>query len=141
MKPSIAFVLIALLAALGLAACGESKQEKAMKSVCSARSDISKQVDQLKGLTASTVTIDGVQNSLKAINSDLSKIKDAQGDLSADRRKQIEDATKTFTSQLQSIAGSIGKSTSLSEAKAQLTSALQQLGDAYKQSFARVDCS
>jgi hypothetical protein len=42
---------------------------------------------------------------------------------------------------VQSIAGSVVKSTSLSDAKAQLTSALQQLGTAYKQSFARVDCS
>ena len=141
MKPSIAIVLIALLAVLGLAACGESKQDKAKKSVCSARSDISKQVDQLKSLTPSTVTVEGVQNSLKAIRSDLSKIKDAQGDLSGDRRQQVQDATKTFGSQLQSIAGSVVKSTSVSEAKNQLTSALQQLGDAYKQSFARVDCS
>jgi len=141
MKPSIAFLLIALLAALGVSACGESKEDKAKTTVCDARADISKQVDQLKALTVSTVTVDGVQNSLKAISSDLSKIKDAQGDLSADRRKQVEDATKTFTSELQSIAGSVGKSTSLSEAKAQLTSALQQLGDAYKQSFAQVDCS
>jgi hypothetical protein len=141
MKPFIAFVLIALLAALGLGACGESKEDKAKTTVCDARADISKQVDQLKGLTVSTVTVDGVQNSLKAISSDLSKIKDAQGDLSGDRRQQVQDATKTFTSQLQSIAGSVGKGTSLSDAKTQLTSALQQLGDAYKQSFARVDCS
>jgi Tfp pilus assembly protein PilP len=141
MKPSIAFLLIALLAALEVSACGESKEDKAKTTVCDARADISKQVDQLKALTVSTVTVDGVQNSLKAISSDLSKIKDAQGDLSADRRKQVEDATKTFTSELQSIAGNVGKSTSLSEAKAQLTSALQQLGDAYKQSFAQVDCS
>jgi hypothetical protein len=141
MKPSIAFLLLALVAALGLAACGESKQDKAKTTVCDARADISKQVDQLKGLTVSTVTVDGVQNSLKAINSDLSKIKDAQGDLSGDRGQQVQDATKTFTSQLQSIAGSVGKSTSLSDAKTQLTSALQQLGDAYKQSFAQVDCS
>ena len=54
---------------------------------------------------------------------------------------EVQDATKTFTAQVQSIAGSIVKSTSLSDAKAQLTTALQQLGDAYKQSFARVDCS
>ena len=140
MKP-IAFLLIALLAALALGACGQSKEDKAKSTVCDARADIGKQVDQLKGLTASTVTLDGVQNSLKTIRSDLSKIKDAQGDLSGDRRQQVQDATKTFTSQVQSIAGSIGKSTSLSDAKAQLTSALQQLGDAYKQSFARVDCS
>ncbi|HEX6695661.1 MAG TPA: hypothetical protein VF080_02670 [Solirubrobacteraceae bacterium] len=140
MKPSIAVLLIALLATVGLGACGQSKQDKAKSTVCDARADISKQVDQLKGLTVSTVTLDGVQNSLKTINSKLSKIKDAQGDLSDSRRKQVQDATKTFTSQVQNIAGSIGKSTSLSDAKAQLTSALQQLGDAYKQSFARVDC-
>jgi uncharacterized phage infection (PIP) family protein YhgE len=82
-----------------------------------------------------------VQESLKAINSDLSKIKDAQGDLSDDRRQQVEAANKTFTSQLQSIAASLGTSTSLSEAKSQLTSALQQLATAYQQSFGRVDCS
>jgi chromosome segregation ATPase len=140
MRPTIAFALIAVLAALGLGACGESTQDKAKSTVCDARADISKQVDQLKGLTVSTATVDGVQSSLKAINSDLSKIKDAQGDLSGSRRQQVQDATKTFTSQLQSIAGSVGRSTSLSEAKAQLTSALQQLGDAYKQSFAKVDC-
>jgi capsule polysaccharide export protein KpsE/RkpR len=140
MRPSIVFPLIAVLAALGLSACGESKQDKAKSTVCDARTDISKQVDQLKGLTVSTVTVDGVQNSLKAINSDLSKIRSAQGDLSGDRRQQVQDATKTFTSQMQSIAGSVGKSTSLSDAKAQFTNALQQLGDAYKQSFAKVDC-
>ena len=141
MKLSIPFVVLALLACLAVGACGQSKQDKAKSTVCDARADISKQVDKLKGLTPSTVTIDGVQSSLKAISSDLSKIKDAQGDLSADRRKQVEDATKTFTSQVQSIAGSIGKSTSLSQAKTQLSSALQQLGTAYKQSFAGVDCS
>jgi hypothetical protein len=140
MRPYIVFALIAVLAALGVGACGESKQDKAKSTVCGARADISKQVDQLKGLTASTVTLDGVQNSLKAISSDLSKIKDAQGDLSGSRRQQVQDATKTFTSQVQSIVGSVGKSTSLSEAKTQLTSALQQLGNAYKQSFAKVDC-
>jgi hypothetical protein len=140
MRPSIVFALIAVLAALGLGGCGESKEDKAKSTVCDARADIGKQVDQLKGLTVSTVTVDGVQNSLKAISSDLSKIKDAQGDLSGDRRQQVQDATKTFTSQVQNIAGSVGKSTSLSDAKAQLTSALQQLGDAYKQSFAKVDC-
>jgi Tfp pilus assembly protein PilP len=141
MKPSIAALLLALLAAFALGACGESKEDKAKKTVCDARSDISKQVQQLKSLTISTATTDEVQSSLKAINSDLSKIKDAQGDLSDERRKQVEDANKAFTSQLQDIGGSLGESTSLSDAKAQLTSALQQLATAYQQSFARIDCS
>jgi uncharacterized protein YjbJ (UPF0337 family) len=141
MKPSIVCLLLTLVTALALGACGESKEDKAKSAVCDARSDISKQVDKLKGLTVSTVTIDGVQESLKAIRSDLSKIKDAQGDLSSDRRQQVEDANKAFTSQVQSIVGSVGKSTSLSDAKAQLTGAVQDLAAAYQQSFARVDCS
>jgi uncharacterized protein YjbJ (UPF0337 family) len=141
MKLSIACLLLALVAALALGACGESKEDKAKSAVCDARSDISKQVDKLKGLTVSTVTIDGVQESLKAIRSDLTKIKDAQGDLSSDRRQQVEDANKAFTSQVQSVVGSVGKSTSLSDAKAQLTSAVQDLAAAYQQSFARVDCN
>jgi uncharacterized protein YjbJ (UPF0337 family) len=141
MKPSIVCLLLALVAALALGACGESKEDKAKSAVCDARSDISKQVDKLKGLTVSTVTIDGVQESLKAIRSDLTKIKDAQGDLSSDRRQQVEDANKAFTSQVQSLVGSVGKSTSLSDAKAQLTGAVQDLAAAYQQSFARVDCS
>jgi uncharacterized phage infection (PIP) family protein YhgE len=136
-----ATLVLVLVGALALGACGESKQDKAKTTVCDARADIGKQVDKLKGLTITTATTDDVQNSLKAINSDLSKIKDAQGDLSDERRKQVQDANKAFTSQLSDIAGSLGKSTSLSEAKAQLTSALQQLATAYKQSFARVDCS
>ena len=141
MKPSIALASLAVVAALAVGACGESKEDKAKKTVCSARADISEQVDQLKSLTISTATADDVQQSVKAINSNLSKIKDAQGDLSDDRRQQVEAATKTFTSQVRSILGSLGKTTSLSDAKSQLTAATQELATAYQQSFARIDCS
>jgi membrane peptidoglycan carboxypeptidase len=141
MRPSIALASLAVVAALAIGACGESKEDKAKKTVCNARADISKQVDQLKGLTISTATADDVQQSVKAINSDLSKIKDAQDDLSDDRRQQVEAATKSFTSQLQSIIESLGSSTSLRDAASQLTSATQQLATAYEQSFAPIDCS
>jgi hypothetical protein len=141
MNPSIAFVLLAVAIAVALGACGESKQDKAKKTVCSARADIGKQVDQLKGLTISTATADEVQQSIRAINGDLSKIKDAQGDLSDERRQQVQAANKTFTSQVQSILSSLGKSTSLSDASSRLTSATQELATAYQQSFARIDCS
>jgi Tfp pilus assembly protein PilP len=141
MRTQIASWLLVLIAALALGACGESKEDKAKSTVCDARADIGKQVDKLKGLTITTASASAAQESLKAINSDLSKITDAQGDLSDDRRQQVETANKAFTSQLQSIAASLGSSTSLSDAKSQLSSALQQLATAYKTSFARVDCS
>ena len=141
MRPYIASLLLVLTAALTVGACGESKEDKAKSTVCDARADIGKQVDKLKGLTITTASASAAHESLKAINSDLSKITDAQGDLSDDRRQQVETANKAFTSQLQSIAASLGSSTSLSDAKSQLSSALQQLATAYKTSFARVDCS
>jgi uncharacterized protein YjbJ (UPF0337 family) len=141
MKPSIALASLAVVAALAVGACGESKEGTAQKAVCGARADISKQVDKLESLTISTATADDVQQGVKAINSGLLKIKDAQGDLSDDRRQQVEAATKTFTSQVQSIVESVGSSTSLRDAASQLSSATQQLAAAYKQSFGPIDCS
>ena len=104
-------VLLALVAvALVLAACGESKEDKAMKSVCNARADISKQIDQLKNL-------------------------------SGDRKAQVQKATEQFSSQVKDITSQAVKSLSLSDAQAQLTSALQQLVTAYQQTLKPIDCS
>jgi hypothetical protein len=133
-------VTLALAATLGVAACGESKQDKAGNQVCSARSDIQKQVNELKGLTPTTVTVDGVQKNLTAIQDDLKKIGDAQGDLNDARKKQVQDATSQFTSALSSIGSDVGQSLSAADAKTQLQTALQQLATAYQQSFAKVDC-
>ena len=48
MKPLTVILLIASVALL--AACGESKEDKAKKTVCSARSDISDQVKKLQDI-------------------------------------------------------------------------------------------
>ena len=89
---------LAVTLALALGACGESSEEKAQNSVCDAKTDIGKQVDELKTLTPATVTADGVKQNLNAIKADLKKISDAQPDLSSDRRSEAETATKAFTS-------------------------------------------
>jgi hypothetical protein len=133
-------ISLVLAATLAVAACGESKADKAKNTVCDARSDISKQVNELKGMTAATVTADGVKNSLTAIQNDLQKISDAQGDLNDERKKQVQDATATFTSSLQSIAGDLGSNLSAAGAKTQLTTALGELSTAYQQSLAKIDC-
>jgi uncharacterized protein YjbJ (UPF0337 family) len=132
---------LALCVALAFAACGTSNEDKAMDSVCSARADIAKQVDKLGGLTLSTATLQDVQQSLTAISSDLSKIKDAQGDLKGDRQKQVQQANDQFTSKVKDVAGTIGRSLSASNAKSQLASAAQQLEQAYRQALKPIDCS
>ena len=96
-----ALTIIAILAAGLLTACGESSEEKAQTTVCDARADISAQVDDLKAITPATFSTDAVSKSLSAIQSDLSDIRGAQSDLSDDRRQQVEDATKTFTSSVE----------------------------------------
>jgi uncharacterized membrane-anchored protein YjiN (DUF445 family) len=134
-------LLIFVALSVGLAACGESKSDKAKKQVCSARSDIQKQVNTLKGLTLSTATASQVKDSLSAIQDDVKKIADAQGQLNSDRKQQVQSANSQFKSQVSSIVSNVGTNLSLSNAKSQLTSALQQLATSYQQTLAKVDCS
>jgi hypothetical protein len=75
------------------------------------------------------------------VTSRLEQIAEAQGDLNDERKQQVESANKEFTSQLQSIAKNLTSSLSVSGAKEQFQAAVNQLTDAYRQSFAGVDCS
>jgi hypothetical protein len=127
-------------AALAVAACGQSQEDKAKTKVCDARADVQKQVDELQGLTLATATVDGVTQNLKTIRDDLGKIADAQSDLSDDRRQQVQSANKAFTAQVKSIAQSVGRSLSVADAKTQLQAATTQLASSYKQTLGRIDC-
>lgn len=126
--------------ALALGACGESSEEKAQATVCDARADIGKQVDELKSLTPATVTKDAVTQSLDAIKNDLKDISGAQSDLSDDRRSEAEAANKAFASSVEGIASQVLRSLSAADAKAALATELQQLETSYQETFAPLDC-
>jgi hypothetical protein len=130
-----------LLASIAVAACGESSQDKAQTQVCNARADISKQVDELKGMTPATITADAASKNLSAIRGDLQRIGDAQADLADDRRQQVQQANQEFAAKVKSVLGQVFRSTSAGDAKSELTTAVQQLADTYEQTYARVDCS
>jgi hypothetical protein len=131
---------VLVLAVLALGACGESDEEKAMNTVCDARDDMAKQVDELKKLTPATFTTDAVTQNLDAIRTDLKDISDAQADLSDDRRSEVEAATTEFTGSVRAVASDLGTSLSASDARTQLAGALQQLGTSYEQTLAPLDC-
>jgi hypothetical protein len=137
---SRALAVVSLALALALGACGESSEEKAQNTVCDARDDIGKQVDELNSLTPATVTTDAVTKSLDAIKNDLKDIAGAQSDLSSDRRSEVEAANKAFASSVDEIASQAVSSLSASDAKAGLVTALQQLGASYENSFAPLNC-
>ena len=140
MRTACSFLALVMLV-FALGACGESDEEKAQNTVCDARADIAKQVDELKSLTPATVTADGVTQNLDAIKSDLQDISAAQSDLSSDRRSEAEAANKAFTSSVQGIASELGSSLSAADAKAQVVTALDQLAASYQKTFAPLNCN
>jgi hypothetical protein len=132
---------LAVLIALAVSACGgDSAEEKAQASVCSARADISKQIDSLQGLTLTTATTDQIRDGLTAIEGDLKKIRTAQTDLNDERKSEVQEANKAFESGVESIVSSLGSSTSLSDARAQLGAAFDQLATTYRNTFEKIDC-
>jgi len=134
-------LLALLLAGLVLAGCGESSEEKAKAQVCSAKSDISKQVTMLGELTLSTSILTQAKDGLEAIGSDLTKIKDAQPNLEPARKQQIEAATRTFESQVTSIISGLVSNPSLSNAEKQLKASLRQYAKSFEQALAPINCS
>jgi ABC-type glycerol-3-phosphate transport system substrate-binding protein len=131
----------ALILALTVAACGESKDDKAQKTVCSARADIKKQVDELKGMTVTTATLDGARANLRAIGDGLEKIAAAQGDLTGERKQAAQKAGQTFRSEVTDVTRELVTSVSLSDGKQQIQTALQGLASSYQAAFAPIDCS
>ena len=127
--------------AVVLAGCGESKEETAQNSVCDAKAGIEKQVQELDGLTASTVTLDGVKSSLRTIGDELTKLKNAQGDLSGDRKAEAEKAWQTFRAEVKNIRENLLTSLSAADAKQQLASSFDDLTASFRSAFDPVDCS
>jgi hypothetical protein len=134
-------VLAVVVLVFALGACGESDEEKAQNTVCDARDDIGKQVDDLKSLTPATVTADAVTQNLEAIDNDLNDMSDAQSDLSSDRRSDVEAANKAFESSVEGIVSELGSSLSAADAKAQVVTALDQLAATYQKAFAPLNCN
>lgn len=137
---ALAVALIALTASLGLVACGESKQDKAKNTVCSARADIKKQVQTLQSLTLSSSTANQVSSSLDAIKNDVQKISNAQSDLSPQRKTQVQNANKAFSQQVQSIVSQLGSGLSPSNAEQKLKTAANQLAASYQSALAPISC-
>ncbi len=137
----VSAIVALLLAGLLLAGCGESSQEKAKAQVCSARSDIQKQVKTLGELTLSTSVLSQAKEGLDAIGSDLKKIKEAQPNLEPARRQQIETATHTLEGQVSSIVTGFVSNPSLSNVEKQLKTSLTQYAKSFEQALAPINCS
>jgi hypothetical protein len=120
---------------------GDSDQERAQSQVCDARADIQKSIDSLRDLTLSTATADGIRQQLEGIRKELGTIRDAQGDLSADRRNQLQKANDQFADTIKNVAQTVLRSTSAQDASATVEQAADQLESTYKSTLSPIDCS
>ena len=134
-------VLVCLAPALLVGGCGNSEEDDAQAAVCSARDDISKEIEQLQSLTLTTATTSQVSDNLEAIRDNLKTIRDSREKLSDDRRKEVDAANAAFADQITALAGTIGRTVSVEGAATELEKSLDQLATSYRDSFGRIECS
>jgi uncharacterized protein YceK len=115
-------------------------QDQASSAVCAARADIQAQVETLTSLTADSANKTSVTSALTAITSDLQKIKDAQADLTPERKQQVQDAVTAFGTQLQTIARQAVTGLATTDAETQAKDAAASLKTAVTQSLEPIDC-
>ncbi len=135
-------MLLALApAALGLFGCGESKEQKAEKSVCAARADIKAKVTSLQSLTPTTASISTLKTDVNGIVEDLKNIRAAIPDLSAPRKEEVTKATESFAKEASEAIGSLKNTGSISSVETALRSALTGLQKSYETTLAPIKCS
>jgi hypothetical protein len=136
-------VCAAVIVVLGgaLTGCGESKEQKAQKAVCSARTEIQKSVESLRSLSPATATVDGIKNDLASIKTSLQTIRDNQNELSSARKAKVTAAAQSFGQQLQTIAKGLTSNLPLSGAATQLKTAMANLKTAFASALAPINCS
>ena len=79
-------------------------------------------------------------SALTAITSDLQKIKDAQADLTPERKQQVQDAVTAFGTQLQTIVREAVAGVATSDAETQRQDAAASLKTAVTESLQPIDC-
>jgi hypothetical protein len=136
------------ISALGLAACGESSEEKAAKQVCAATSEITSQINKLKALPISSNFPSEAKASFSTMGKAVGDIQDAAPKLETARKEEFEAATKAFGVELARIAGSVASAATsadlqaaLKSAEPQITAALNTLSSDYKKAFEALNCS
>ncbi|HMD55844.1 MAG TPA: hypothetical protein VKG82_00050 [Solirubrobacteraceae bacterium] len=137
-----AALLGASLLLLALGGCGESKEEKAEKTVCAARTEIKSELEHLSTLTPSTSSLNELKEGATKIEASLKKMTEAEKELSPARKEEVKHATEEFQKSIEEAISGVTKGTSsASQALAAVTTALDTVKAAYTQALAPIKCS
>ena len=133
---------------LGLAACGESSQEKASKQVCSAVKEVNSQIKKLESLPISSSFPTEAKASVEAIDKSIKQLGEAAPNLPTASKEEIDAADKAFETEIAAITKSVVSATkssnleaALKSAEPQIKASLNKVSADYKKAYGALKCS
>ncbi len=136
--PRAKLIVLITAAAIAIAGCGQTAQEKAKGQVCSAGTNVAQQVTQLDALPASQLDPRQALQKLMVIGVRLKQIRDALGNLDATKAQELRTAEEAFRQQFgQVVYGLVGGMTFGTEKlQADLEPGLARLAASWRQTVA-----
>ncbi len=138
-----------LLVPVGLAACGESSEEKATAQVCSSTKEIQAQLSKLSSLSISSKAPEEIKEAAAVMEKEAAKLKESTPNLPAASKAPVESAQAALKSELVVLAQelvSTAKSSgnieaALKQSEPAVKTAVAGLAASYKQAFESLKCS
>jgi len=146
-RPAVLAAIV--LVPIGLAACGESSEEKAKAQVCSSTKEIQAQLSKLSSLSISSKAPEEIKDAAAVLEKEAGKIKESTANLPAASKAPVETAQKALQVELVALAKdlvSTAKSAGsteavLKESEPAVKTAVAGLAASYKQAFESLKCS
>ena len=144
-----AVVVAILLVPIGLAACGESSEEKATAQVCSSTKEIQAQLSKLSSLSLSSKAPEEIKDAASVMQKEAAKIKESTQNLPASSKAPVESAQTALQAELAALAKTLvstAKSsgnieTVLKESEPAVKTAVAGLAASYKRAYESLKCS
>ena len=144
-----AVVAAVLLVPIGLAACGESSEEKATAQVCSSTKEIQAQLSKLSSLSISSKAPEEIKDAAAVMEKEAAKIKESTANLPAASKAPVESAQTALKAELAALAKAVvstAKSSGnieavLKQSEPAVKTAVAGLAASYKQAFESLKCS
>jgi len=144
-----AVVAAILLIPIGLAACGESSEEKATAQVCSSTKEIQAQLSKLSSLSLSSKAPEEIKDAASVMQKEAAKIKESTQNLPASSKAPVESAQNALQAELAALAKTLvstAKSSGnieavLKESEPAVKTAVAGLAASYKRAFESLKCS
>ncbi len=144
-----AVVATILLLPIGLAACGESSEEKATAHVCSSTKEIQAQLAKLSNLSISSQAPEEIKTAAEVMKKEAAQISESVGDLPASSKAQVETAQTALQVELAALAKTVATTAKssgdveavLKESEPAVKTAIAGLAASYKRAYESLKCS